>query len=151
MGGCDKHRIRVLIVDDSPFIRRVIHLLLDDAGDFEVVGEAENGLEALEMFQSQKPDLITLDQEMPVLNGIETLKRLREISDVPVIIVSALPMTEFAIAGGIGIPESHRVIKTFSNNPVDLSVFAEELTTKLRHAMSDYVANHQQLGECSSR
>lgn len=150
MGGCDKHRIRVLIVDDSPFIRRVIHLLLDDAGDFEVVGEAENGLVALEMFQSQKPDLITLDQEMPVLNGIETLKRLREVSDVPVIIVSALPMAEFAVAGGVGIPESHRVIKTFSNNPIDLSVFAEELTTKLRDARSDYCAKHPMIGNRSN-
>jgi two-component system, chemotaxis family, protein-glutamate methylesterase/glutaminase len=137
MEGVVHSQLRVLIIDDSPFTRRVIRLLLEDAGDFRVIGEAADGEQGLEMIRTLKPDIITLDQEMPVLNGIDTLKKLRLESDIPVVFVSALPTMLGASGDDLDMMKTERVVKTFSNNPIDLSVFAEELTTKLRRVWAD--------------
>ncbi len=69
--------IRVLIVDDSLFIRTILRDLLKGAPpDIEVVGTAVNGIDALEKISSLKPDVVTLDIEMPRMNGLETLEAL---------------------------------------------------------------------------
>lgn len=83
-----KHR--VLIVDDSPFVRRLIKDWLDAAPEFEVVGCAKNGAEGVSMAASLKPDLITLDVEMPEMNGIEALKGIMEKAPCPVVMVSSV-------------------------------------------------------------
>jgi two-component system chemotaxis response regulator CheB len=64
-----KDKIRVLIVDDSAVMRRIIMTTLLRHADIEVVGTAEDGLEAIEMIGRIKPDLITLDVEMPKMDG----------------------------------------------------------------------------------
>jgi len=66
---------RVLIVDDSPIMRQMLVKIFTDEG-FSVAGEAVDGAEALEMFESLKPDLITLDIVMPKMRGIEVLERI---------------------------------------------------------------------------
>jgi two-component system, chemotaxis family, protein-glutamate methylesterase/glutaminase len=71
-------KIRVLVVDDSIVIRRVISQSLSSDPDFEVVGYAANGLIALQKAAELKPDAITLDIEMPVMDGLTTIRRLRE-------------------------------------------------------------------------
>jgi len=80
----------VLIVDDSPTIRKVVCELFTRAGDFEVCGEAENGQQAIEKALDLKPALIVTDLSMPVMNGLvatRILKRL--IPEVPIILYSA--------------------------------------------------------------
>jgi len=80
----------VLIVDDSPAIRKVICQLFTREGDFEVCGEAENGQEAIEMAQQLKPALIVTDLSMPVMNGLVATRILRKMMpDVPIILYSA--------------------------------------------------------------
>ena len=79
----------VLIADDQEIIREVLCDLFDSQEDFEVCGEAENGMEAVEMAQMLEPDVILLDLSMPVMNGIEAacaLKRLMPM--VPIIVFS---------------------------------------------------------------
>lgn len=71
-----KHSI--LLVDDHPLMRRGMRQLLELQDDFKVIGEASNGEEALLCVPELQPDLILLDNNMPQLNGIETLKRLRQ-------------------------------------------------------------------------
>lgn len=71
-----KHSI--LLVDDHPLMRRGMRQLLELQDDFNVIGEASNGEEALLCVPELQPDLILLDNNMPQLNGIETLKRLRQ-------------------------------------------------------------------------
>jgi len=66
---------RVLIVDDSPVMRQMLVKIFKDEG-FEVAGEAVDGAEALEMFDSLKPDLVTLDIVMPKVRGTEVLKHI---------------------------------------------------------------------------
>jgi NarL family two-component system response regulator LiaR len=70
--------IRLLIVDDHVFVRKGIQALLDTENDIEVVGEAQDGEEALRRIKELKPDVILLDLLMPKLNGIEVIKRAIE-------------------------------------------------------------------------
>lgn len=72
----DTENIRVLLVDDQPLIRTGFATILDTEPGIEVVGEASNGLEALEAVEGLDPDVICLDVQMPVLDGIETTRRL---------------------------------------------------------------------------
>jgi two-component system nitrate/nitrite response regulator NarL len=68
-----------MLVDDHPMMRRGIRQLLELEDDFLIVGEANNGEEALALVDALQPQLILLDNNMPLLNGIETLKRLRQV------------------------------------------------------------------------
>ena len=68
--------IKVLIVDDHPLVRHGIKTLLDVYDDIEVIGEAENGQEALEMCKKNKPDVVLMDLIMPGVNGIEATKEI---------------------------------------------------------------------------
>ncbi|AWY20138.1 two-component system response regulator NarL [Moraxella bovis] len=69
---------RLLIVDDHPMLRRGVADLLSLEMDIEVAGEANHGIEALSFLQDESVDLIVLDHNMPVMNGLETLKAIRE-------------------------------------------------------------------------
>jgi two-component system KDP operon response regulator KdpE len=80
-------QFRVLVVDDEPRILKFLKLRLKASG-YEVL-TADNGLEALEQVQAQEPDLLVLDVVMPGMDGFETLKQVRALSSVPVIILSA--------------------------------------------------------------
>lgn len=70
----------LLLVDDHPMMRRGLHQLLELEDDLRVIGEASNGVEALEQVASLQPQLVLLDNNMPEMNGVETLKRLRELN-----------------------------------------------------------------------
>lgn len=81
---------RVLVVDDSALIREVLCDVINDAPGAEVVGTARDGQHALSIFQDLKPDVVTLDIEMPKMNGLETLEALLAIRPIPVIMVSSV-------------------------------------------------------------
>ncbi|WDH20373.1 two-component system response regulator NarL [Pseudomonas chlororaphis] len=68
---------RILLVDDHPMMRRGIRQMLELEDDLQIVGEASHGEEALDLIEPLQPDLVLLDNNMPQLNGIETLRRLR--------------------------------------------------------------------------
>lgn len=80
----------VLIVDDSRLVRLTIRTILERAEGIQVIGEAENGREGIDMAKELGPDVVTLDIEMPVMNGIECLRRLRILSPAKVIVLSSL-------------------------------------------------------------
>jgi two-component system chemotaxis response regulator CheB len=81
---------RVLIVDDSPFFRHCIKMMLSNDQRFEVVGEAENGAEAVMMVARLKPDVITMDIEMPVMDGIAATRRIMQSAPRPILMFSSL-------------------------------------------------------------
>jgi two-component system, chemotaxis family, chemotaxis protein CheY len=81
---------RVLIVDDLAFIKLIIRDTLEKTG-FEVVGEAANGIEAVEMYMKQKPDVVLMDITMPRMDGIQALSKIMTLdSSAKVIMCSAL-------------------------------------------------------------
>jgi two-component system chemotaxis response regulator CheB len=84
-------RIKVLVVDDSALVRRLVTTALGQAADIEVAGVAKDGLEAVTMVEDIKPDVVTLDIEMPRLDGLGALTRIRERHPrLPVIMFSTL-------------------------------------------------------------
>jgi two-component system chemotaxis response regulator CheB len=92
--------VRVLVVDDSPSMRRVIGAVLSADPDLEVVGYASDPNEARAAIKALNPDVITLDVEMPNMNGIEFLEKIMRLRPMPVVMVSTLTQagTEIALA-----------------------------------------------------
>jgi two-component system chemotaxis response regulator CheB len=80
--------IKTLIVDDSPLVRTIIRDFLESDGSFTVIGEAENGLEGLQMARTLNPDLITMDIEMPVMNGLEAIEGIMKTMTTPIVVIS---------------------------------------------------------------
>ncbi len=69
---------KVLIVDDAAFMRKLLKNILFSGG-FDIVGEAENGKQAVELYKKLRPDIVTMDIIMPEMNGIEALKEIKKI------------------------------------------------------------------------
>ncbi len=82
--------IRVLVVDDSAFIRHTVSKHLGEDPQIKVVGQARDGLEALQQAQTLRPDVVTLDVEMPNLDGLATLECLMKEQPTPVVMLSSL-------------------------------------------------------------
>ncbi|MGB9682042.1 MAG: protein-glutamate methylesterase/protein-glutamine glutaminase [bacterium] len=123
--------IKVLIVDDSALMRKIIRDILERQPEIEVVGTAKDGLEAIEMAETLNPDVVTLDVEMPKMNGLETLSKIINIKPIPVIMVSALTTKDASIT----IQALMNGAVDFITKPNDLfsnfDSFAEELKTKI--------------------
>ncbi|CAK0781479.1 Protein-glutamate methylesterase/protein-glutamine glutaminase 3 [Gammaproteobacteria bacterium] len=81
-------KLKILVADDSPMMRMAIRSLLEDADDMEVIGEAGNGREAVRLAAELRPDLITMDVEMPVMNGIQAIGEIMSHQAVPILVVS---------------------------------------------------------------
>lgn len=82
--------VKVLVVDDSSFFRRRVSEIINKSPDLEVIGTANNGLEAVEMVAQLKPDVVTMDIEMPVMDGITAVKKIMASNPVPILMFSSL-------------------------------------------------------------
>ncbi len=82
--------IKVLVVDDSAFMRNMLSMMLKNCDDLKVVGTASNGQDAIEQVRRTQPDVMTLDLEMPGMNGLEVLDHMLSQHPLPIIMVSAL-------------------------------------------------------------
>jgi two-component system chemotaxis response regulator CheY len=119
-------RARILIVDDAVFVRRHLRDLLEKAG-YEVVAEAEDGAEALALYDTHHPDLVTMDVVMPRMTGIEALRELRaNHREARVVICSSLS-DEPSIIEAIGLGARDYVLK-----PVKESRFLDAVEKALR-------------------
>jgi two-component system chemotaxis response regulator CheB len=83
-------QIRVLVVDDSAVMRKLLSDVLEGAPEIEIVGTARNGIDAIEKVQSLNPDVVTMDIEMPEMDGLTSLQHIMAENPLPVIMVSAL-------------------------------------------------------------
>ncbi|MDU0369014.1 response regulator [Hymenobacter endophyticus] len=108
---------RILIVDDSFYMRTMLKNMLTDAG-YEVVGEAANGQQALEMASDTKPDLITLDVILPDNTGLDVLKGIRqEQPEVKVVMCSAVGQ-EVIVNEALESGATAYIVKPFSEEKV---------------------------------
>lgn len=125
-------KVRVAIVDDSSFVRAALARILEQDGRFEIVGQASDGKSALELITRVRPDAVTMDYNMPGMNGAEVVRRVLEQALVPIVMVSA-HTTEGAqatvdalAAGAVDV-----VAKPGGEVSMDLAKIAEELKNKL--------------------
>lgn len=133
----EKSNIRVLIVDDSLVFRESLSRCLREKEGIDVVGTAKDAYEASDRVFELNPDVITLDFEMPKMNGIEFLKRLMPSRPLPVIIVSSMAINVFEAldAGAVDF-----IKKPVCKNPADFEAFALELSKKIRVASEANIA-----------
>jgi len=129
------NKIRVLVVDDSALVRSLLAEMINRAGDMECIGAAADPLVAREMIRSLDPDVVTLDVEMPRMDGIEFLAKLMRLRPMPVLMVSTLTEAgaettlralelgaiDFVAKPRIGVADGLRLL-------------AEEITAKIRIA-----------------
>jgi two-component system, chemotaxis family, protein-glutamate methylesterase/glutaminase len=132
--------IKVLIVDDSALIREMLARTLGRDGDIVVVGTAEDPLEARTKIKALNPDVLTLDVEMPNMNGLAFLDRLMRLHPLPVVMVSTLTTKgagESLLALELGAVEI--VAKPSADLQGGLEAFGENLRQKVRAAASSDV------------
>jgi two-component system, chemotaxis family, chemotaxis protein CheY len=88
---------RILIVDDAKFMRLTLTGILKKA-EHEIVGEAENGREAIDLYRELKPELVTMDITMPEMSGLEAMKEIRqEFPDAKVVMCSAMGQQKMVV------------------------------------------------------
>ncbi|MHB1697335.1 MAG: protein-glutamate methylesterase/protein-glutamine glutaminase [bacterium] len=125
--------IRVLIVDDSPFMRRAINSLIEGENDINVVGMAKDGQDAIRQIQDIKPDIVTMDIEMPIMDGLSALKIIMEKFPVPVIMLSSL--TEEGAKetlDALDLGAADYIPKNLSNVSLNILKIKDDLLSKIR-------------------
>jgi two-component system chemotaxis response regulator CheY len=117
---------RILVVDDAVFMRISLKQILEAKG-YEVVGEAENGMEALKLYEQLRPDLVTMDITMPGINGVETIRKLIELDSKAKIVVCSAMGHKQMVLEAINAGAKDFVVKPFQS---------ESVITAIRGALS---------------
>lgn len=127
---------KVLVVDDSAFMRKIISDLIENDADFQVTATATNGREAIQKVNELRPDLVTMDVEMPEMNGLEALKIIMANDPLPVIMLSGINeegMKETILALEWGAFDFIR--KPSISNSQDIMGVGESLREQMKEAM----------------
>jgi two-component system chemotaxis response regulator CheB len=125
--------IRVLIVDDSAFMRRAISSLLEDENDIKVVGQAKDGEDAIKQIEDLRPDVVTMDIEMPKMDGLAALKIIMKKNPLPVIMVSSLTEEGAkATLDALDYGAVDYIPKNLSNVSLNILKVKDDLISKIR-------------------
>ena len=134
-GANSSREIKVLVVDDSALMRTLIANMLNSDGEIKVVGTACDGLEAIRKVSELKPDVVTLDIEMPKLNGLAALKEIRKMGVSQVVMVTGLDEAGIA-AEALRLGAIDVVLKPSGTFSVDIEKIKDELVQKVKIAAS---------------
>ena len=108
---------KVLIVDDAAFMRMMIKDILEKNG-FEVVGEASNGLVAVDLYKKEKPDVVTMDITMPDMDGIEAVKAIKEFDPAAKVIMCSAMGQQSMVMDAIKAGAKDFIVKPFQADRV---------------------------------
>lgn len=130
-------KIKVLVVDDSAFMRKMISDIINCEHDMIVIDTAKDGQDALEKVKKYNPDVITLDVEMPRLNGLQALTEIKKISSAQVIMLSSLTSEGSSITiEALNIGAFDFVQKPSGSISLDIDKVKNEIVEKIRYANS---------------
>jgi two-component system chemotaxis response regulator CheB len=137
-------KIRLLIVEDSAFMRIAIERMLKEDARIEVIGSASNGQEAVEKVARLKPDVVTMDIEMPIMDGLHALKEVMQHSPVPVIMVSSLTQKGAQVTlDALDLGATDYIGKPGSNLSVNIFTLKAELLAKVAAAAESKPTVHK--------
>ena len=126
--------IKVLIVDDSAFMRNALSNMLSSDPEIKIVGTARDGLEALEKVASLNPDIVTMDVEMPRMDGITALRHIMEKNPVPVIMVSSITTEGAKVTlDALDLGAVDFIPKNLSDLSINIVKIREILIDKIKH------------------
>lgn len=126
--------VRVLVIDDSAYSRRTITRILEEMPEVEVIGFASNGEEGLRRIREAKPDLVTLDLEMPVMDGFTLLRIIMSTSPLPVIVISSRSDDE-RVFKALELGAVDFIAKPGGAISVELGNIRDDLQMKVRSVM----------------
>ena len=126
--------IKTLIVDDSPLVRDILRDFLESEGSFEIVGEAENGEEAVAKAKELDPDLITMDYEMPVMNGLTAIEEIRKFSSCGIVVITTHDTAKMAYEATVKGAHEFYAKDIFTSEMTDRQ--KGEIFSTLKHIMS---------------
>ena len=134
MGTVSEKKARVLVVDDSAFMRKAISMMLEEDPEIEVVGAARDGQEGVDLVKKLKPDLVTMDVEMPRMDGLAALRIIMQEEPTPVMMVSSLT-TEGASAtlSAMELGAVDFIPKELSFVSLDIVNIKEDLLAKIKN------------------
>lgn len=125
-------KTRVLIIDDSHVIREVLTEILSSSPELEVVGVAEDPLIAREMIKQLNPDVLTLDIEMPRMDGITFLRNLMRLRPMPVVMISALTESNAEVTlTALALGAVDFIAKPAGDTEEGMNDYAEEIIAKV--------------------
>ncbi|MFP4662441.1 MAG: chemotaxis response regulator protein-glutamate methylesterase [Halanaerobiales bacterium] len=126
--------IKVLVVDDSSFMRQIFKKTIEKEVDIKVIATAGDGVEALEKIRKLKPDVVTLDVDMPVKNGLETLKEImKDKKPVPTIMVSAVD-SKLTVMKALELGAFDFIPKPDGSTDMSMNEIAKNLILKINAA-----------------
>ena len=108
---------KILIVDDAAFMRMMIKDILTKNG-YEVVAEAANGVEAVELYKSHQPDLVTMDITMPEMDGIEAVKQIKAVNPAAKVIMCSAMGQQSMVMDAIKAGANDFIVKPFQADRV---------------------------------
>ena len=129
-------KIKVLVVDDSAAVRRALTTGLDEDPEIAVVGSARDGADAVKKVLALNPDVVTLDLEMPGMNGIQALERIMQERPTPVVLVSSISRKGAEVTvRALELGAVDFVLKDGPGGKASVESLLSELRAKLRHAV----------------
>ena len=136
--------LRVLVVDDSAFMRKIITKMVDSDPQLSVVGTAFDGLNALKRIEELKPDVITLDVNMPRMDGLTTLKEIMKKNPIPVVMVSATTKEGAEITfKALKLGAVDYIQKPSGQISLDIETVRNELVEKIKTAAEANIITHE--------
>jgi two-component system, NarL family, response regulator NreC len=134
--------VKILVADDHPIVRKGLRDLLENEPLFQIVGEAGDGLQALELINQKKPDVIIVDMMMPGLNGLEVLRQAKQLLPKSQVIILSMHSNEAYVAEALKNGASGYILK--DSGPVELIQAVNEVIQGRRYlsaAISEEVVN----------